>query len=63
MKKLFRNQKRKYFGGVCEGLGDYSNLDPILWRIVFILSMLYSLPVAGIGVTTYLGMWIFIKGK
>jgi phage shock protein PspC (stress-responsive transcriptional regulator) len=36
MKKFKR--KDGYIGGVCEGLGDWSGIDAIVWRIGFILT-------------------------
>ncbi len=40
-KKLYRGDG--YIGGVCEGLGDWSGLPPILWRIAFIFVFPYVL--------------------
>lgn len=33
MKRFVR--KQGYVGGVCAGLGDYTGIDPIFWRIAF----------------------------
>jgi phage shock protein PspC (stress-responsive transcriptional regulator) len=31
-------RKKGYVGGVCEGLGNWSGIDPIIWRIGFVLT-------------------------
>ena len=43
-----------YIGGVCEGLGDYTGVDPIIWRIL----ALFVVPGA---FWIYLLLWIFTK--
>jgi phage shock protein C len=35
-KRLYRTRKNKIFFGVCSGLGDYFNADPVLIRLIFI---------------------------
>jgi phage shock protein C len=37
MKKLYRSRKDKVLFGVCGGIGEYFDVDPILIRIIFIL--------------------------
>src|SRR3990170_3096246 len=34
-KQLYRDQKRKILGGVCAGLGNYFNVDPLWIRLLF----------------------------
>lgn len=51
-KKLYRGGG--YIGGVCKGLGDWSGIPSILWRIAF----LFILPWA---VSIYVVLWIFLK--
>ena len=36
-KKLYRSRTDKIIAGVCGGLGDYFNMDPLIFRIVFLL--------------------------
>src|SRR5688572_19546824 len=36
-KQLMRDQKRKLLGGVCAGLGNYFNTDPLWIRLLFAL--------------------------
>lgn len=35
--KFYRSYTDKKLAGVCSGLGRYTNTDPLLWRIGFIL--------------------------
>ena len=57
MKRLYRNSKDKKFGGVCSGLGDYFNIDPVIIRLAFLLLIF-----AGGGVA-YLVAWIIVPEK
>ena len=34
-KQLMRDQKRKILGGVCAGMGNYFNIDPLWIRLIF----------------------------
>ena len=40
MKRLTLRERDKKVGGVCSGLGAYFNLDPIIFRAGFVLSVL-----------------------
>ena len=35
--KFYRSYSDKKIAGVCSGLGRYTNTDPLLWRILFII--------------------------
>jgi len=39
-KKLYRSQRQKVFGGVCGGVAEYFELDPVIVRILFVLAAL-----------------------
>lgn len=55
MKKFQRSRNNIMLAGVCGGLGEYFNIDPILFRIIFVL-----LAVSGsLGVWIYLLLWLF----
>lgn len=45
-KKLYRNRQKGIVGGVCAGLADYFELDVMLVRILFIVSVMVTLQVA-----------------
>jgi phage shock protein PspC (stress-responsive transcriptional regulator) len=57
MKRLYRNSKEGKIGGVCAGLGDYFNLDPVIIRLAFLLLIF-----AG-GLIAYLVAWIIVPDK
>lgn len=54
-RRLYRDTNNQVLGGVCSGLGTYFNIDPILFRILFIVGLIY-----GISVVTYIILWIII---
>lgn len=45
-KKLYRNRRKGLVGGVCAGLADYFELDVVLVRILFVVSLIMTLQVA-----------------
>ncbi len=58
-KKLLRDQKRKILGGVCAGLGNYFNVDPVWIRLLFaFLTLAY-----GVILLVYLVLWIVVPGS
>ncbi|WP_041607751.1 PspC domain-containing protein [Halobacteroides halobius] len=42
MKKLYLSEKNKKIAGVCSGLGEYFNIDPVIIRLGFILFSLLN---------------------
>jgi phage shock protein PspC (stress-responsive transcriptional regulator) len=52
-KRLFRDPEQRILGGVCGGLGVYFNLDPVIFRLIFII-----LAFSGFGFLVYLVLWI-----
>ena len=54
MKRLYRSSKDRKLGGVCAGLGDYFNIDPVIIRLAFLLLLF-----AGGGIA-YLVAWIIV---
>jgi len=54
MKKLYRSKTNRKIAGVCGGLGEYFNVDPAIFRVVFLLLLLPGgLP----GFVPYLIFW------
>ncbi len=37
MKKLYKSNDNKVFAGVCGGLGEYLDTDPVVIRLVWII--------------------------
>jgi phage shock protein PspC (stress-responsive transcriptional regulator) len=59
MKKLYRFPEDKKIAGVCGGLGDYFDLDPVFFRLFFLVSLLFG----GLGALAYLILWIMVPEK
>lgn len=55
-KQLFRDPDNRFLGGVCGGLGHYFNLDPVLFRLLFIIATLFY----GTSLLVYIILWIAI---
>ena len=55
-KKMYRDPDNRILGGVCSGLSAYFNVDPIVFRIIFILIALGM----GSGLIIYIILWIVI---
>ena len=56
MKRIYRSSKEKVIAGVCGGMGEYFDKDPVLFRILFVLVTL----IFGFGILAYLVFWIAI---
>ncbi len=56
MKKLVRITAERKIAGVCTGLGAYFDMDPLLFRLIFLVSTLCG----GVGLLAYLVMWIMV---
>ncbi|MBN1251491.1 MAG: PspC domain-containing protein [Bacteroidales bacterium] len=54
-KKLYRSADDKVLGGVCGGLGAYFNIDPVIFRLIFVLALLFS-----VGFLIYIILWIVL---
>lgn len=52
-KRFYRDSQGMVIGGVCTGLGHYFNLDPVLFRIIFVVLLL-----GGVTVILYPLIWI-----
>jgi phage shock protein C len=55
-KQLYRSEKNRVIAGVCGGLADYFNFDPVIIRIFLVLITLFG----GSGVLLYLILWVVI---
>ena len=60
MDKLYLSETDKKIGGVCGGIGEFFGKDATLFRILFILLILFSF---GVGVIAYLAMWLVIPKR
>jgi len=55
-KRFYRSREDRWLAGVCGGLGEYFNIDPILVRIgFFIITGVYAF-----GIILYIILWLFV---
>ncbi|GAY26760.1 MULTISPECIES: PspC domain-containing protein [unclassified Prevotella] len=54
MKKFYLSSSDKKIGGVCGGLSEYFDIDPLIVRIAFAAFILSY----GAGLVTYLLIWL-----
>jgi phage shock protein C len=59
-KRLYRSSQNKVLAGICGGIADYFNLDPVLIRIIFVVLLIASFGTAALA---YLIAWIIIPKK
>jgi phage shock protein C len=55
-KRLYRSKRDRILGGVCAGIGDYFNIDPVLVRVAWVVAFF----AAGVGFLAYLIAWIIV---
>ena len=48
MKKLYKSEKNKVLAGVIGGIGEYLAIDPVVLRIVWIVTVLFTGVVPGL---------------
>lgn len=58
VKKLYRNKEEGKIAGICAGLGDYFEIDPVIVRIIFLVSFFL-----GGGFIAYLIGWFIIPDR
>jgi len=57
-RKLYRSCADRYVAGVCGGLAEYFDLDPLLVRLVFAI-----LAIPGVSIVFYILAWILIPNN
>lgn len=58
-RRLYRSRTNRSIAGVCGGIGEYFNIDPVLVRLLFIGFLLAG----GSAILAYLLMWIVIPNE
>lgn len=58
-KTLYRSKENRILAGICGGIAEYYGANPTIVRVITVL--LFLLP--GIGILTYLILWIIIPKK
>lgn len=56
MKNIYRSKDQKIIAGVCGGIGEYFEIDPVVIRIIFVVLMI----AAGTGLAIYIILWLII---
>ena len=57
MKRLYRSRKDKVISGVCGGIAEYLEVDPVVVRLVWAILTVISM---GMGILAYLVAWVII---
>ena len=55
-RRLYRDPDNRVLGGVCGGMGAYMNIDPVIFRVIFVIIFFGF----GVGLLIYLVLWIVI---
>ena len=58
-KNIYRSEENRIIAGICGGLGEYFNIDPVIIRIIFFLLSFFG----GSGIPIYLVLWLIIPNK
>ena len=56
-KRLYRSRKDRKIAGVCGGLAEYFNIDPVIVRVIAVLLLL---PGGAPGLLAYIILWIVV---
>lgn len=59
IKRLYRSEKDRLVGGICAGIAEYFNVDPVLIRVIAVLLIFLK----GFGLLAYLILWIIMPTK
>ena len=59
IKRLYRSKKNRVIAGVCGGIGEYFNIDPVLIRLLWVL-LIFAM---GTGILAYLIAWLVIPSR
>ena len=55
-KRLMRSRNERVIAGVCGGLAEYFDIDPVLVRVIFAVVTL----MLGTGLLAYLILWVVV---
>lgn len=59
MKRLYRSRRNKMFLGVCGGIAEYFDVDPVLVRLIFVIFFF----VGGSAILAYILGWLIIPQR
>jgi len=55
-RRLYRSASSRYVAGVCGGMAEYFNIDPMVVRVIWFFSVFFH----GAGVLAYIAAWIIV---
>lgn len=55
-RRLYRDMDNATIGGVCSGLGAYFDIDPLIFKLIFVFLFI----VGGSGILLYIILWVLI---
>jgi len=55
-KRFYRDSENRILGGVCSGLSNYFNINPTVFRIIFLISFFFY----GSGTLIYIILWLVL---
>lgn len=61
MRLLYRSNTNRVFAGICGGLGEYANVDPVIFRLGWLLITIFTGVIPGI--IAYILAIFVIPGK
>lgn len=50
MRRIYRVEEDKVVDGVCGGIAEYFDIDPVIVRIIFLLTTMFT----GVGLAAYI---------
>ncbi|MFA5930101.1 MAG: PspC domain-containing protein [Candidatus Micrarchaeia archaeon] len=56
IRRVYRSKKNKMLAGVCGGIAEYFEIDPVLVRLLFVLFTLMGFA----GIILYLVAWLIM---
>ncbi|OGJ12538.1 PspC domain-containing protein [Candidatus Pacearchaeota archaeon RBG_16_35_8] len=59
VKRLYRSKKNKVIAGVCGGIAEYLEVDPVIIRLIWVVASLAW----GAGILAYLIAWLIIPER
>ena len=59
VKRLYRSKKNKVIAGVCGGIAEYLEVDPVIIRLIWVVASLAW----GAGILAYLIAWLIIPAR
>jgi len=60
-KRLYKSQTNKVLAGVCGGIGEYFEMDPVVIRLLYLVIMVFTAVAPGV-VVYLIAMFVIPKG-